>query len=153
MPPANSPPNCGAVPKPESFPFPPPPPSELARARPGVGASPPGGLGAPGIGGAPDTTGPLFPDFFSTIGAERSLVTAGFNRVPFEMSPSKAPWTRKGQLRRIFLLTITGNCVTYDVRDIPPARSCRRTPRRKWWWRWWAAEPRHGRRWWRWRRT
>jgi hypothetical protein len=90
MPPAKSPPSCGAVPIPESFPLP-PPVSELARARPGAGAKPLGAFGTPGIGGAPDATGPLLPDFLSIRGADRSTVTVGFSRVPFEISPSKAP--------------------------------------------------------------
>ena len=90
MPPAKSPPSCGAVPIPESLPFP-PPVSELARARPGAGVIPLGAFGTPGIGGAPDATGPLLPDFLSIRGADRSAVTVGFSRVPFEISPSKAP--------------------------------------------------------------
>jgi hypothetical protein len=90
MPPAKSPPSCGAVPIPESFPLP-PPVSELARARPGAGAKALGAFGAPGIGGAPDATGPLLPDFLSIRGADRSAVTVGFSRVHFEISPSKAP--------------------------------------------------------------
>ena len=96
MPPAKSPPSCGAVPIPDSFPFPfPPPVSELARARPGAGAIPLGAFGMPGIGGAPDATGPLPPDFLSIMGADRSAVTVGFSRVPFEISPSKAPYQSK----------------------------------------------------------
>lgn len=102
MPPAKSPPSCGAA----SMPAP-----ELSRplwsllllARfPGAGgASPPGGLGMPpipipGTGGAPPIGGPaeLFADL-PTIGAERSFVTAFRSALPLPISPRRAPWENK----------------------------------------------------------
>lgn len=94
IPPAKIPPSWGAV-----VIFPPSPPvSLLLRVRlvdevPGPdGATPARTFPVPGIAGAPARGGidvevvPL-----STIGADRSLVTAFFSLVPFVMSPSKAP--------------------------------------------------------------
>lgn len=69
IPPANSPPNCGAD---SIAPPAPPPTSLLLRA-----LFPPAGAGGrrPGIGGAPPTGGPEFAlGLLSIIGAERSLI-------------------------------------------------------------------------------
>lgn len=88
IPPANSPPSCGAEGiDPLSVPPPLPPPlpallllSLFASLPPGTGgARPPGGFGIPGTGGALGRAGPESPDFFSTRGADRSFVTVFFN--------------------------------------------------------------------------
>lgn len=92
MPPAKSPPSCGAAVTPESGP-PPPPASELLLALLAAGGSLVGAFGRPGIGGAPPTAGALLCVLLLTIGAERSLTTPTFlSRAPFEISPSKAPF-------------------------------------------------------------
>lgn len=90
MPPAKSPPSCGASGSP-------PPLSLLLRTRftsppAGIDGAPPGGLSKLGIGGAPPTGAVVEPPLFpSMAGAERSFVTAFFNRVPLLMSESRAP--------------------------------------------------------------
>ena len=99
--PANIPPSCGPDDNPPESPPPPlPPVSLLLLARLAVppfgtgNASPLGGLPKPGIGtgGAPPAGGPLLmPLPFSTIGADRSLVTAFFSLAPLVMSVSSAP--------------------------------------------------------------
>lgn len=88
IPPANNPPNCGAdgtAPESAPPPLPPPLPALLLRILfsslpPGTGgARPPGGFAIPGTGGALPRAGPELSGFLSTIGAERSLVTAFFS--------------------------------------------------------------------------
>ena len=85
MPPARMPPSCGAA------------ACEAVSDAPGFEASlvarglllappPPGAGGAPAPGGAA-----ALPGLESTIGAERSLVTAFFSLMPFSISPSRAP--------------------------------------------------------------
>lgn len=94
IPPANRPPSCGAESTPDDGvsldPW-----SLLLLARfPGTGgARPPGGFGAPpklGMGGAPPTGGPDEEDDLSTMGAERSLVTAFFKALPLLISDKRA---------------------------------------------------------------
>ena len=88
IPPANNPPSCGASAKLTC----PPVVSLLLLVLliSGLDVSPPGGLRNPGIGGAlVATAGP--PLDLSTVGAERSLVTAFFNRAPFVISVRSAP--------------------------------------------------------------
>jgi hypothetical protein len=91
MPPAKSPPNCGA----EAIAL--SPVSLLLLARfppPGAGGASPGGAGGrpiPGTGGAPPMAGAA--SFtLPTMGAERSLTCVTFlSRAPFPMSDSSAP--------------------------------------------------------------
>lgn len=91
MPPANMPPSWGGPELPPLSPFVLLWVSLLARARfVGVRGARPGTGGAPPIGGPAEDEPPEPP----TIGAERSLVTAFFNFVPFEISPSSAPCTK-----------------------------------------------------------
>jgi hypothetical protein len=97
IPPANSPPNCGAPPPIPLSLAPSPPVSLLLLARPpGTGgARPDGGAGAlpmPGTGGAPPIGGPLGLSDFATIGADRSLICVTFfSLVPLLMSARRAP--------------------------------------------------------------
>lgn len=96
IPPANIPPSCGAAAIPPASPPATAPSSLLLRARfpppSPVGARLPGGFSIPGTGGAPPTGGAAEPPAFeSTMGADRSLVTAFFRRAPLEMSESNAP--------------------------------------------------------------
>lgn len=96
MPPANRPPNWGAVSVADAAAAAPPalfePWSLLLRA-----LFPPGGAGgrkpAPGTGGAPPTGGATFEDdLVSIMGADRSLICVTFfSRAPFSMSPNRAP--------------------------------------------------------------
>lgn len=90
IPPAKSPPNCGAA---SIVPAEPPPVSLLLRflfePEGTGGASPPGGL-IPGTGGAP-LTGPPELDLLSMTGADRSLVTVAFSFLPLLISDSNAP--------------------------------------------------------------
>lgn len=95
MPPANKPPNCGAV----AMAFSPPPVSLLLLARfppGGTGGASPGGAGGlpmPGTGGAPPMGGALGPSLtLPTIGADLSLTCVTFfNFMPFPMSDNSAP--------------------------------------------------------------
>lgn len=84
IPPAKRPPSCGAsaiIPKPPLL-------SLLLRTLDVVASL---GFSSPGIGGALGAAPP--PSFGrSRIGAERSFVTAFFNRVPFVISESSAPY-------------------------------------------------------------
>ena len=97
IPPANSPPSCGAAVMP--FVPVPRPSSLLLRARfvppcPGIGgAEAPGGFNKPGTTGAP-AIGALGAPFVSLpiMGADRSFVTAFFSLAPFVMSVSSAFW-------------------------------------------------------------
>lgn len=99
IPPANSPPNCGAplIVAELSLALSLPVSLLLLALFPGTGgASPPGGAGGlpmPGIGGAPPIGGALgLSDTFPTTGADRSLTTVTFfSFVPFAISPSSAP--------------------------------------------------------------
>lgn len=94
MPPANSPPSCGAAAMPAAG------ASGLlwslfARARfPGTGgASADGAFAMPGIGGAPATgAGPPPPDALLTMGADRSFVTAFLRGLPLVISVRSAPF-------------------------------------------------------------
>lgn len=94
IPPANSPPNCGAastLPPDDAFPgwsllllalFPP----AVDGRRP------------PGTGGAPPTGGPAESLGLSMMGADRSFTTPTFlSFAPFVMSPSKAPYVAQHQ--------------------------------------------------------
>ena len=91
IPPANSPPSCGApsiaaivVPDPVSL--------LLLTRLPGTGgASPPGGPPIPGIKGAPPTGGPPPDDEPATDGADRSFVTAFLRAFPLWIS-CKRDW-------------------------------------------------------------
>lgn len=91
IPPAKSPPNCGAASAVLDDDA--PPVSLLLRFlfefEGTGGARPPGGL-IPGIGGAP-ATGPPELGLSATMGAERSLVTVAFNFLPLLISVSSAP--------------------------------------------------------------
>ena len=55
------------------------------------GPVPLGGFNIPGTGGAPPRGGLALSDFFSIMGADRSLVTVLFSLAPFDISESKAP--------------------------------------------------------------
>lgn len=92
IPPAKSPPSCGAASL--VLAAAPPPVSLLLRflfELEGIaGASPPGGL-IPGTGGAP-LIGPLELGLSATIGADLSLVTVDFNFLPLLISDSNAPY-------------------------------------------------------------
>lgn len=93
IPPAKSPPSCGAAGRLDVLSGP-ERPSLLLRslfAEGTGGARPDGGLGMPGTGGAPAIGGPdvLLPSL-EIIGADLSLVTAFFKRVPFVISDSSA---------------------------------------------------------------
>jgi len=101
IPPAKIPPSCGAVVIPPLSPPPLLPPASLlllARFVPvplGTGgASPPGAFPNPGIAGASPVDGPAeLPDSFpTTIGADRSFVTAFLSLAPFVMSVKSAPY-------------------------------------------------------------
>lgn len=87
MPPANSPPSCGA----ESIPGPGPLPRSLL-LRPRFGIAAVGGR-RPGTGGAPPAGGPVeLEGLLSIIGADRSLIWPTFlSFAPLVMSPSRAP--------------------------------------------------------------
>jgi hypothetical protein len=115
IPPANSPPSCGAA---GSIPPPagalPCPWSLLLRALFGAG-----GL-RPGTGGAPPIGGPaLFVGLLLTIGAERSLTTVTFfNLAPLLMSLRSAPWKGVSMLlRRLQRLGATIGVSTYSSLD------------------------------------
>lgn len=103
MPPAKSPPSCGA---PLVMPLSPPPPvpwSLLLLALfppPGTGGARPVGAPIPGTGGAPPIGGPPPPDFFSTCGADRSFVTVALSFLPFVMSLIRAPYSINRVSRR-----------------------------------------------------
>ena len=90
IPPAKMPPNCGAA-----SPAGASPPLLLGASLVALALlPPPPGMGGavPGTGGAPPTRGRPEPsDSFATTGAERSFVTAFFSRLPFSMSPNRAP--------------------------------------------------------------
>lgn len=91
IPPAKSPPNCGAA---SIVLVDPPPVSLLLRFLFKLGgASPAGGL-IPGTGGAPPIGPPPPPelDLVSTIGADLSLVTVDFNLFPLLISDNSAPY-------------------------------------------------------------
>lgn len=99
IPPAKSPPSCGAACVGGAGALSRPLWSLLLLARfPGTGgARPPGGLGAPpkpGTGGAPPRGGPPEeppPEEPPTIGADLSFVTAFLRALPFVMSERRAP--------------------------------------------------------------
>lgn len=97
MPPANSPPSCGAAPAASALPAPSlPAVSLLLRTRPpGTGgARPLGGFGAPafGTGGAPTAVRAGPSDTFPTCGADRSLTAATFlSLVPCSIDERSAP--------------------------------------------------------------
>ena len=59
---------------------------------PGTGGASPLGAFIPGTGGAPPMAVPPESGFLSTIGADRSLVTAFFNCLGLEMSARSAPY-------------------------------------------------------------
>lgn len=90
IPPAKSPPNCGAA---SIVLVDAPPASLLLLFLVGLegtgGASPPGGL-IPGTGGAPLTAPPEL-DFLSRTGADLSFVTVDLSFFPLLMSDSNAP--------------------------------------------------------------
>jgi hypothetical protein len=169
MPPANRPPNWGAVDGTlECPPSSPERPSLLLRNRfadGAGGASPPGGLGMPGIGGAPPIAGPL--DFVSVpmMGADLSLVTAFFNRAPLEISCNSALCLTVSYLHenRVSVISMTTSGIEavyngseqetypiFDYRLCGPRRkiACRRWGRRRRTPHCWGR-----RRWWRWRRS
>lgn len=97
IPPANSPPSCGAA---LGMAFPPSVSLLLLARFPGTGgARPEGGAGAfpmVGTGGAPPTGGPPPPpETLPTCGAERSFTWPTFlSPVPLRISPSSAPCAR-----------------------------------------------------------
>ena len=101
IPPANSPPNCGALPialSPVGLPvsllllalFPPL----------GTGGARPLGAFIPGTGGAPPIGMPPGFGFLSTIGADRSLVTVDFSFRPLPISERSAPCMRSQRRNR-----------------------------------------------------
>ena len=91
--PANIPPNCGAagIVPPSALPAP-WPLSLLLLAR--FGTAPGTGGAKPGLAGVGVIAVPVDePDPLSSIGADRSFVTAFLSLVPLVMSPSKAPYS------------------------------------------------------------
>ena len=137
IPPAKRPPSCGG-----STMVPSPPLLSLLLRTLDVVASL--GFSSPGIGGALGAGPP--PSFGrSRIGAERSFVTAFFNRVPFVISESSAPC-------RLLIMTMEmmGNHLYRILRCWRPGR--RNAGIR--WQRWRRRSTCHTRRWWRrrWRR-
>ena len=98
IPPARIPASCGGAPGALSPPAPAPAPLSLRPrlAAPGIGgACAVGGFFIPGTGGAL-ATGGAPPDFTppETWGADLSLVTAFFNRVPLLISDRSAPYPK-----------------------------------------------------------
>jgi len=99
MPPAKSPPSCGASGR--------PPPdllvvslllrSRLTAPAPAAAGAGPGGR-RPGIAGAPGTAPPLEPLPLSIMAPDLSFVTAFFNPAPFRISPSRAFYLALSQL-------------------------------------------------------
>lgn len=97
IPPANSPPSCGAPPV-DAPPSPPVSLLLLALLPAGTGgARPLGALTIPGTGGAAPNGDGLGPsETFPTAGADRSFVWTFFNRAPAWMSPNRAPCREHG---------------------------------------------------------
>lgn len=144
MPPAKSPPNCGADSIVLDEPPPPPPVSLLLRflLPLGVGGASPVGGRIPGTGGAP-LIGPA-PEsgFLSSRGVDLSFVTVDFSLAPLLISDSSAPCsTMSASLSTTFVLYNHARSDLFQETYSAFGSRC-------WWSCWQSATSRH-RRWWR----